>query len=311
MHEHIFANTLIEDRATGLLVDYHLMTQELAAFSAVGGRTIVDLTTAEITSGASPDPTGRYRGVPSTGYPENGSRSTNNVLALAQIAGDTGLQIVLGTGHYRDPFLDRSLFDRFGVQRLTERIVGDLTDGFPGTDVRAGIIGEIGSDKWYISALEERSFRAAARAQMQTGVALSTHASRWPVGIDQLDILVAEGADPARVIIGHCDTINIPEYHEDVAARGAFVQFDTIRGNTDYDTRMRVGFVVNLARKGLLGQVLLSHDVCLRTHLHISGGGGYDFIPGPFAVALKDAGLDSDDIEQLLVDNPRRALAGP
>ena len=40
----------------------------------------------------------------------------------------------------------------------------DVQAGFPGTSVRAGIIGEIGADKWFISPLEERSFRSAALA---------------------------------------------------------------------------------------------------------------------------------------------------
>ncbi|MBL1102060.1 hypothetical protein [Streptomyces coffeae] len=89
--------------------------------------------------------------------------------------------------------------------------------------VRVGLIGEVGCDKWYISAAEERSLRAAARAQRATGAAIYTHAAHWPVGPLQLDLLLSEGADPIRIAIGHCDTVTVPDYAFRVAERGAYV----------------------------------------------------------------------------------------
>jgi phosphotriesterase-related protein len=310
MHEHIFINEMLEERPIGLLHDYELMTQEVDYFTAAGGGTIVELSTAELTSGASPDPTGRFSGVPSTGYAENGSREPNQVLNLVRLSEQTGVHLVLGAGHYRDPYLDRTHIDRRSVDQIAETIINEVTEGFAGTGVRAGIIGEIACDRWHVSAAEERSFRAAARAQRATGLAVTTHASRWPVGIEQLDILTDEGADPRRVIIGHSDTVNIPEYHEAIAARGAFVEFDTIRGNPEFDLQRRVTLVMNLVRKGFLDRILLSHDVCTRPHLHYTGGEGYDYVPTHFARILVDAGLDAAEVEQLLVHNPRRALTG-
>ena len=309
MHEHIFINLLAEFRESGLLNDYRLMCQEVGAFAAVGGRTIVELTTAELTRGAAPDPAGVFSGQPGSGYPENGSRDVNNVLSIQRLSNETGLNVILGTGHFRDPYFDQTWLDRFDADRVAERMVTDLTEGISGTGVRAGIIGEIGADKWYVSAAEERSFRAAARAQLETGAAISTHASRWPVGTAQLDILAAEGVDPARVIIGHSDSVNIPEYHEEIARRGAFVQFDTVRGENEYDTRLRVEFVQNLIRKGFINHILLSHDVCIRSQLRISGGFGFDYIPATFVGILQDAGVSKDEIQHILVANPRRALA--
>jgi phosphotriesterase-related protein len=309
-HEHIFINSMIEERATGLLNDYELMRQEVSAFTAVGGRTLVELTTAELTAGAAPDPVGRFSGHRATGYAEDGTRAANQALSLRRLSEDLDLHIVLGAGHYRDPFLDPAWFSRTSVDGIAERIVLDATVGFADTDVKAGIIGEIGADKWHVSALEERSFRAAARAHRQTGLTITTHASRWPVGVDQLEILASEGVDPRRVIIGHSDTIDIPEYHEAVAAQGAFVQFDTIRGNSEFDTERRVRLALNLIRKGYASQILLSHDVCSRTHLHVGGGRGYDFVPTVFAARLVDAGLDRELVDRILTDNPRRALTG-
>src|SRR6478609_5457867 len=109
---------------------------------------------------------------------------------------------------------------------LADVIVRDIEEGTDG--VRAGIIGEIGCDR-FVSALEERSFRAAARAHRRTGLTITTHAARWPVGTAQLDLLVEEGVDPSRVVIGHCDMVPDHDYHLTLARRGAWVQFDTVQ----------------------------------------------------------------------------------
>jgi phosphotriesterase-related protein len=161
-----------------------------------------------------------------------------------------------------------------------------------------------------VSALEERSFRAAARAHRRTGLTVTTHAARWPVGIPQLDLLAEEGVDPGRVVVGHCDMVPDPAYHLEVARRGAYVQFDTVQGESDYDTRCRLGWIRALADHGFLDRVLLSQDVCLRSDYAALGGPGYVYVVTTFARHLRDAGFSESDVRGLLVDNPRRMLTG-
>lgn len=282
-HEHVFIDLVREYRGDGLLNDRALAVEELRAFTAAGGRTLVDCTSL----GLGRDP-----------------------LALRSIAQDTGLHIVMGCGYYRDPYLADQPVNRLSVDEVADLIVRDIEEGADGTDVRAGVIGEIGSDRKYISALEERSFRAAARAHHRTGLTITTHAARWPVGLPQLDLLAEEDVDPARVVVGHCDMVPDPSYHLAVARRGAFVQFDTVQGETEYDTRARLSWIRALAERGHLGQVLLSQDVCLRSNLLATGGSGYAYVPTAFADRLRAAGFSGSDVTTLLVDNPRRALTG-
>jgi predicted metal-dependent phosphotriesterase family hydrolase len=281
-HEHIFINLVREYRADGLLNDEALLRAELSEFVQAGGRTLIDCTSDDI------------------------GRDAEGLRRMSQ---SLGLNIVMGSGYYRDPYLEQAHIDRTSADRLADEIVRDITEGVGGTSVRSGIIGEIGSDKKFISAAEERSFRAAGRAHVRTGVPITTHAARWPVGTDQLDILEAEGVEPAKVIIGHCDMVPIPDYHLAVAQRGAFVEFDTIRGESEYDSQVRVEWVMSLVRAGYLTQVLLSHDVCLRSHLHATGGHGYAFLVRDFLPRLRKAGLNADEIACLTSANIRRAFA--
>ncbi len=282
-HEHVFIDLVREYRGSGLLNDEHLACQELGALKAAGGGTLVDLT---------PDEIGR------------------DPAALRRVSEATGISIVMGCGHYRDPYLDRGWFDRTPVDAIADEIVRDITEGVRGTGVRAGIIGEIGADRRYISAAEERSFRAAARAHLKTGLTISTHAARWPVGLAQLKLLAEEGVDPGRVIVGHTDSVPIPGYHLALVEQGCYISFDSIGTGSSYDTHRAVDYVLDLVRAGFGSHILLSHDVCLRDHLRATGGCGYAYLLTEFLPLLTAAGLDQEQVRAFVTDNPVAAIAG-
>ena len=308
-HEHLFINMRPESQS-GVLNNYPLMVEEVKEFMAVGGVTIVDVTPTELSVGAAPDPVDLVGRVQGGDRAAPDTRDVANLDAIYRLSEETGINVVVGTGHYRDPFLDRSWFEKLGVDGIAELLVRDIDEGMGASNIRAGIIGEIGADKWFVSGIEECSFRAAARAHLRTGLAITTHAYRWPVGLAELDILTSEGVDARRVIIGHCDSVNLPQYHEALARRGAYVQFDTIRNKSPYDTELRVRFVVNLVRKGYLNQILLSHDICDISNLKAYGGGGLSFISSGFRDALRSAGLSDDEFDQIVISNPQHALTG-
>lgn len=281
-HEHVFVDLVAEYRAEGLLNDEALAVAELRRFRQAGGGSLVDCTS----EGLGRDP-----------------------VRLRRVSEATGLHIVMGSGHYRRPYLDAARLDRMSVSEVADGITRDLEEGVDGTGIRAGIIGEIGCDR-YLSALEERVFRAAALAQRRTGVTITTHAARWPVGGWQLDVLEEAGADPARVIIGHCDMVPDSDYHLALARRGAWIEFDTVQGHSEYDTAQRVGYIRTLLEAGLGDRILLSQDVCLRTDLSAFGGPGYTYVVTGFRQRLLDEGIPEATVQALLVDNPRRAIAG-
>ena len=83
----------------------------------------------------------------------------------------------MGSGWYRGAYYPpEARIDRRSVDDLADELVGEATDGVGETGVRPGIIGEIGTDKPWISPAEERVHRAAARAARRTGLAITTHA---------------------------------------------------------------------------------------------------------------------------------------
>ncbi len=282
MHEHVFCDIYrVTGRLNELLNDEALAVEELAALRAVGGTALVEVTTPDL--GRDP-------------------------LALRRVAETTELHMVMGTGWYRQPFYPPEI-DALSTIELADMMIAELTDGVAGTGVRAGIIGEIGINLDYATAQEERVLRAAARAHKATGAPITTHASMYPVGLVQLEILKDEGVDLSRVIIGHCDTCLDQSYHLAILETGAYVQFDTVgRNHMNPDSRRASAFA-ELVRLGWTHKLLLSSDRCHRSDLCAFGGVGYGYVFTTFFDMLRTEGIDNEALDTISIENPRCALA--
>ena len=93
-----------------------------------------------------------------------------------------------------------------GLEHHTkENMVDEIEQGVEGTDIRAGFIGEIGTDRYHITPAQERVFRAAARAQRRTGVSIWTHTTHFgELALEQIALLCEEDSVPrSRVVISH------------------------------------------------------------------------------------------------------------
>jgi len=266
--------------------DEPLIVEELGLFRAARGGTLVDLTLP----GVGRDPAW-----------------------LAGVSRATGLHAVMGCGWYRGAYYPvEARIDARSVDDLADELVREATDGVGESGIRPGIIGEIGTDKPWVSALEERVHRAAARASGRTGLAITTHAVMSDVGLAQLRIFEEEGADPARVVIGHADSYPSLDYFLAIVGRGASVEFDFLGMSFTPQERHGEGRIVELLCE-LLGrghgeQVLLSQDVCHNSQLKRYGGNGYVHLAETFLPRLRAAGASDAEIETLTVANPRRLL---
>ena len=264
------------------------IVEELGAYAAAGGRALVDLTL---------DGIGR------------------DLPRLARLAEATKLHIIGGSGWYRTAYYPpEARIDHRTTDDLANEIGREFTDGVPGPNgpVRPGIIGEIGTDKPWVTAQEERVFRAAARAAKRTGAAVTTHAVQSDVGLAQLTILEDEGLDPARIVIGHCDSYPRIEHWREIVRRGATVEADFLGMSFTPLERAGEPKVIELLKQliddGFVKQIMLSQDVCHDSQLLSYGGNGYTYLQKTFLPRLLAAGVDAAAIEQITVKNPARIL---
>jgi len=266
--------------------DEPVILEELARFKALGGTALVDVTPA----GMQRDPDW-----------------------LRGLATASGLHIVMGSGWYRTAYYPaEALIERRTVEDLADELVREATDGVGETGIRPGIIGEIGTDKPWISPAEERVHRAAGQASRRTGLAITTHAVMSPVGLAQLTLFEAEGADPARVVIGHADSYPNLAHYLEIVRRGANLEFDFLGMSFNAVEKHGEGRVVELLlellSRGHADRILLSQDVCHDSQLKRYEGNGYVYLQEVFLPKLRAAGVGDGDIETMTIANPRRLL---
>jgi phosphotriesterase-related protein len=273
--------------------DLDVAEAELLRFKEVGGSTIV-----EVSSGGL---------VP-------------NYAGLADLARRTGLNIIAGTGYYIGASHPPELAEK-SVGQVTDEMLRDVLEGIPGTGVRAGVLGEIGTTE-PLSPTERTVLEATGRVQAETGTAIVLHPDSVHRTYEQiaraLDILEQAGAALDRVIISHCDDRLHPNYdsYAKLAARGCTLAFDTFGKQTYYAIRkrqypsddQRIATIARLVGDGLAGSVTLAHDVCYKTDLTRWGGDGYGHVPRNIVPRLRQAGVSDAAIQQMMVENPRRLL---
>ncbi|WP_410737475.1 phosphotriesterase-related protein [Citrobacter portucalensis] len=277
VHEHLHIDLSgFKNNLDCRLDQYDLICQEMKDLRALGVSNIIEMTN-------------RYMG--------------RNPQFMLDLMRDTGINVMACTGYYQDAFFPEHVAAR-SVEQLAQEMVDEIAIGIDGTELKAGIIAEIGSSEGVITPLEEKVFIAAARAHIETGRPISTHTSFSTMGLEQLVLLQAHGVDLSRVTVGHCDLKDNLDNILRMIDLGAYVQFDTIGKNNYYPDENRIGMLHELRNCGLLNRVMLSMDITRRSHLKANGGNGYDYLLTTFIPQLRQSGFSQADVDTMLRDNP-------
>jgi len=280
-----------------ILTDENLAIKEALLYKWAGGNTIVEMSSI----GLARDP-----------------------LGLARISRATGLNVVMGAGYYVGASYPPGLATKT-EEEIAEGIIRDITVGVDNTGIRAGIIGEIGCS----TPLEERErkvLRASAVAQRRTGAPLNIHPPRGNDTIlEIIKILADAGADLNRTIISHCDASGYSQttLHR-LADAGCYIEFDgfgfpavpfpaffcpegSLIGLPS--EVWRINEIKHLIGEGYLNRMLISHDVCLKIKYVTYGGCGYAHILRNVVPWMRRGGLSDDQINTMLIENPKRILS--
>jgi phosphotriesterase-related protein len=268
-----------------------IAVRELDLMKQDGGDTVVELTCG----GLSPDPAG-----------------------LKRISEGTGVHLVMGCGHYVNDYQDPR-----NRQRTADDFASEMIDqvqvGAWGTDVRAGMIGEIGCQAPWTD-LEKRVMRGAVLAMQETGASLNVHPGRHEDQPQEVaDFIAEEGGATTRVVISHIDrTIFDVERLLRLADTGVTLEFDLFGQESAYyglsdidmpNDATRLKLMRTLIDRGHLDRLVISHDICYRTRLSTFGGHGYGHIFRNVVPMMRRRGYSEDEIDAILVRNPRRLLA--
>jgi phosphotriesterase-related protein len=284
-HEHLILNFFAyQSSYDDILDEEKVMIWELGHYIKAGGKSLVDCTS-------------------------NGLK--RNPLALRRIAQATNANIIMGSGWYRERVYPPYIAER-NPNELAELIVREIEVGADGTDVRAGMIGEIGTEIEFISPAQERVFRAAARAQRKTGVSIWTHTTHFgSLAMEQIALLREEGVPLDRIVISHLGDRFDCEFLRPIAEAGVYMSIDNVgyEGNGYPDDEVRASNIAFLVQEGFVNQVMMSMDIGAKKFLLSYKGHGFAHLIENFLPRLRSKGVTEEQISIMTVQNPARALA--
>lgn len=251
---------------------------------------------------------------------------SRDVEVMKEISAKMQMNIVCSTGRYTEEegkwaYLRARSRNKIGDARteLYEGFMKEIVDGIGQSGIKPGII-KVATSLDSISPFEEAALRAAARAGRETGLPVITHTENGTMGPEQAALLIGEGMDPKKIMIGHmCGNPSI-QYQVNVLGKGVNISFDRFGIETFVPDKVRISMLVGLLGIGYTERIMMSHDfMCC-----VSGRGGklpeeigqktahwslthifQNIIP-----ALKKAGITDDQIRTMTVYNPRRLFSG-
>jgi len=242
----------------------------------------------------------------------------------AEVSARTGLRIVCATGLYKEDEGGAAYWkfrSRFGASpdSMAEVFIRELTDGIGETGIRAGVI-KVATGSPVISDYERTVLTAAAIASVETGAPITTHTDHGRLGDEQQRLLTAAGVPAHRLVIGHSCGSDDHDYHMGIARGGSYLGFDRFGIEVLQPDAKRVASLLAVLRAGAVSRVVVSHDSvwCWRGQ-PIPNTEAFaemlaEWTPSHFfqriVPQLLAGGASGDQIETMLVDNPRRYFAG-
>lgn len=300
MHEHIFVlNADVQQNypeewgsEDDRVVD---AVSRLNSLAGLGVRTIVDPTVIGL---------GRY------------------IPRIARIAEQVDLNIVVATGcytyddvpfyfHYRGPALNAAVGAEV-PEVMVDMFVKDIEEGIAGTGVRAAFL-KCAIDHQGMTPGVERIMRAVAKAHRRTGAPITVHTHPGSQqGLAASEVLADEGVDPRRVVLGHSGDSTDADHLSDLAERGFLLGMDRFGINLDTTFEARADIVVEMCRRGFADSMVLSQDASCYIDWLDPGVMAmlpqwhYNHIHTEVLPYLRDQGVTDEQIETMLVGNPRR-----
>lgn len=247
-----------------------------------------------------------------------------NPRALERIARETGLNIIMGSGYYANSPLVHDRLRDMEEGDIAREIAQEFRDGVDDTGIRPGIIGELGCS-WPLSPLEVKGLRGGVMAQRKTGASINIHPGRNDnAPLEILALLIEAGADLSRVVMSHMDRCGYSsETRQRLLDSGCSIEYDLFGFEGYYPARValaegklpetpndagRIKEIRAHIEDGHASRILLSHDIGMKVMLVKYGGWGYAHLLREVVPLMKIFGIEDQDIETMMVRNPRRLL---
>jgi phosphotriesterase-related protein len=140
--------------------------------------------------------------------------------------------------------------------------------------------------------------------------------ARHRTGLLALEALTLAGVDPRRIVVAHAGDSNDLDYLRALADTGAWLGLDRFGWERFNPDEQRVETLLALLEAGYGDRLHLGHDAAcffdfMAENERFAPGEGQDYllIPERIVPRLREAGVAQAQLDELLVENPRRFIS--
>jgi phosphotriesterase-related protein len=235
-----------------------------------------------------------------------------------RVADESGLNLVLATGIYTYDHLPQLLLNR-DEDAIAAIFLHELEHGIQNTGIKPAFI-KCAADAPGVTPNIEKVHRAAARAAKQSGKPIMAHSHPASgTGLEQMRLFTEEGVDPAKVQIAHTGDTDDLDYIERLLDTGCWIGMDRYGLDIFLPTDKRNATVLALLERGHADRMFLSQDFCssidwfpreVQDYLKANEVPDWSmtFLFEQVIPTLKGGGMSDDDLNQMMVENPKRWL---
>jgi phosphotriesterase-related protein len=194
---------------------------------------------------------------------------------------------------------------------MVDLFVRDVQEGIQGTSIKAAFF-KCAIDHHGLTAGVERIMRAVAKAHAITGAPVMVHNNPGQDTMAEVTrVLGEEGVEPARVLLAHVGDSTDVDRLSALAAEGYLLGMDRFGVDPILGFEERVATVVALCERGWSSRMVLAHDTSCYIDwidpnlMQFMPNWHYLHIHQQVLPALLERGVSQDQIDEMLVANPR------
>jgi phosphotriesterase-related protein len=224
------------------------------------------------------------------------------------------LNIIVASGLYAFVGLPNFLTYR-PVDAIAEIFIREIREGINDTGVKAAFL-KCAVEAYGMVGDVPRILAAVGAAAVETGAPVMVHTSAAAkTGLPALAALTGAGVDPSRIVIAHMGDSNDMDYLRAVAESGAWLGLDRFGIDHFNPLADRIRTMLALMDAGYGPQLHVSHDAaCFCDFMtgdpfFAGAEASYLLVSETVVPALLGAGATQQDIDALMIENPRRFFA--
>lgn len=240
MHEHISCASLSFDKAFGN------MWLDKSCLATLAGDTLKEVMQ-------------KYNvGLMVDGTPIDLGRDVTLLKAVSELS---GVKIVASTGFY---YLQSVEAFNNSADEIANWLINECINGIGGTDIKPGIL-KCATRDMDITEDNLKKLSAMGIVQKETGLPLYVHCEhKGDIAYKQIKILLENGANIEKVIVGHAAVRPDEEYLESILQKGCYICLDQCHC-CGHDLKMIADTLVKLCQKGYTDKILISNDYCIHS----------------------------------------------